>query len=233
MNDENYYMDANSVDLSKTEFDKFVIIEEITDSEYIYTCNYDIKIQFKNIKTNDPKLNKVLNKSLVTKSGQLEKEYDSRPELISKMVTKSDDEYGTQSEAIEDFINENLSSTASKLQLLEELFNANLPQIIFNAAINGTYSLCPQSKLQSIEFDYRKPTVKTMSFIYEDGDIFNVQLNTPITNDMVDEIFPEKVLPSLYVDIDDMLKDNYDETVKSLSKLVGFDVTTLKGAKLC
>lgn len=221
------------IDYSKTKFNKLSITEDIFDNTYEYTCTYDLDIKYHNVNTDNKQFNRLCEEQIFHSDDRIVQTHQERPECLQNVVHKEDEQEGTVDYAIRDWIDE-MTRDAQKFDAIINIIGVNLPKKIFeDAYYNGRFELSSsQRKLKSLEFDYRKPTVKKLTLIYDDGKTFTVETKKEITNKDTDGVVPGMTLPELYTQVDDWLKEDYEGTLEILKEVFGFDFGTLKGANV-
>lgn len=250
MSNVSEFYDVNNAKIStSSRFNKLSITEELqSDNTYKYFCRYDVDIKFTDVNTSNKLFNNMINKNFLHGSGTLQREHNERPDVLTKkdndgytIVPQEDIDLANEDpEAGEDFINDdieyyikNKADTMNKLQLVVDIFGHDIPrELLTDAIYNDEYDISNvDNKVKSVTYDVRKPKVDRVVVEYEDGSYHNI-LVPEVTNKQVDAVFPGMSLLTLYDEVDNMIAEDYSSTVALLSELFGFNLETLKGAKL-
>lgn len=224
---------SENIDYSKTSFSEFELTEDrFGDKSFEYKCKYNLVIKFQNIDTDNKQFNRLTDTESFKDSNTLIKTYNSRPSWLNKFISPEDDKEGTVDYALKDLVDEKCQKDSSKFQLMYDLLGVDVPLKIFNDAYSGYYSLDNHRKLDSVEFNYKKPKINALTIRYDDGTTFTIDLPKEVTNRDVDSVVPGMTLPEIYSNVDDWLKEDYDGTLSLLQEIFGFDFQTLKGANV-
>lgn len=231
----------NSDNIASIDFKSVSITEDIFNSEYEYKCNYDLNIKYKNISTGDRKLDEYLNTKAIHDKNLLSKTYDSRPSEFEECgaLTKEDIKLGKEDpniidSAIQDFLDMNMKDKPGVIiNLITDIFNYDIPNRIFqNVVSDSKIESADKNKVKNIEYDYRKDDIKRITIYYENGDSVTVETKTPVTNKTIDNVVPGLNILSLYFKLEDWFEEDYDKAIEILNNIFGFDLETLKGAKV-
>lgn len=232
MNDKYSYeseqFEDRFVDFDKTEFEKYIIVEDRYDNIYEYRLKYSFDIKFKDVDTKDTGFNKLMNSQPIHDEGTLVHTDDKRPKQITSVLTAEE----LQQEDIDDALKKYTDSlnTQQKFDYALKLFGKDLPKTVFEKALMGTISF-KSKRVSDIDYDYRKIALDKIIVKYEDGSSQVVELPHKVTNKDFYNVTGH-TQPFLYDEIGKWLKSDYEGAIKLLNELFGINLETLKGATI-